>query len=241
MSSRSRLVLLAVLVLVVGCDRAPRRVSAPPPVTRSFEELSADGAARLAAGDWNGAVVAYQTALSAQPDNLDVRYGLAVALSHLDRADEAVQAFTWVVQHGSPDSEAVHVARQWLASASRPSPAEPPPAPAAATDEKPGQSGVRGRTEWPLLPPGTPATVQILLEGDDAANRDRRYWAKARLNEPYEIADVAPGSYRLKAQVGPVRLWDTRVVVERGPPAVVDLTRATAIASTEALRPRPAL
>ena len=99
---------------------------------------------------------------------------------------------------------------------------------------------VRGQTEWSNLTPGTVATLQILLEGDDGGTRDRRYWAKVRLNRPYEITDVAPGHYRLRAQVGPVRLWETRVVVERGRPAIVDLTPATAVASAEALRPTPA-
>ena len=205
-------------------------------MTQSFEELRADGAERLAARDWDGAFRAYQTALAVQPDSLDVRYGLAIALSQLDRADEAAQAFTWVVQHGSPDEEPVRVARQWLASAARPSAGEATSPRAAASDDGRVLGAVRGRTEWSNLTPGTVAKLQILLEGDDGGNRDRRYWAKARLNEPYEITDVAPGGYRLKAQVGHVRLWETRVVVERERPAIVDLTRATAVAPAEALR-----
>jgi tetratricopeptide (TPR) repeat protein len=238
-SDRAPLVLLAVVVLVVGCDRAPRRVATPPAV-QSFEELRADGAARLAARDWEGALRAYQAALAVQADNREVRYGLAIALSQLDRVDEAGQAFAWIVEHGSPDDESVRVARQWLASTARPSTGEPTSGRAAAGDSGRGLGTVRGQTEWPHLTPGITATLQILLEGDDAGTRDRRYWAKVGLNRPYEIADVAPGNYRLKAQVGPVRLWETRVAVERGRAAVVDLTRATAVASADALRPASA-
>jgi tetratricopeptide (TPR) repeat protein len=239
MSSRSRLVLLAVLVLVVGCDRAPRRVAAPP-VVQSFEELRADGAARLAARDWEGALRAYQAALAVQPDSIDIRYGLAIALSQLDSTDEATQAFAWIVEHGLPDDESVRVARQWLASAARPSTGERTSARVTTGDGGRGLGAVRGQTEWPHLTPDTTATLQILLEGDDVSSRDRRYWAKVRLNRPYEIADVAPGNYRLKAQVGLVRLWEMRVAVERGRAAVVDLTRATAVASADALRPASA-
>lgn len=231
--------MLAVAIFVVGCNRAPHPVAARPSVPQSFEELSADAAARLAARDWEGALRAYQAALPAQPDSLDVRYGLAIALSQLDRADEAVQAFTWIVEHGAPDGEPVRVARQWLASAARPSTDEPTSGRAAADGRLAG--AVRGQTDWPNLTPGTVATLQILLEGDDGGTRDRRYWAKVRLNKPYEIADVVPGRYRLRAQVGPVRLWDTRVMVERGRVAIVDLTRATAVAPAEALRPTSAL
>ena len=231
---------LTVLVLAVGCDRAPRRVAAPPPVAQSFEELRTDGATRLAARDWEGALRAYQAALAVQPDSLDVRYGVAIALSQLDRTDEAAQAFAWIVEHGPADHESVRVARQWLAPAARPSTGEPTSARAAAADGTPALGTVRGQTEWPHLTPGATANLQILLEGDDVSVRDRRYFAKVRLNRPYEIADVAPGNYRLKAQVGLVRLWETRVVVERGRATVVDLTRATAVASADALRPASA-
>jgi hypothetical protein len=240
-SRRSPLAALAVALLVASCERAPRPAAVRPSATQSFEELRAEGATRLAARDWEGALRAYQAALAAEPDRLDVRYGLAVALSHLDRAEEAAQAFTWVVQHGSPDDEAVGVARQWLASLARPATGEERSERAATSDDRRASGTVRGRTEWPDLTPGTVATLQILLEGDDGGNRDRRYWAKVRLNEPYEIADVVPGGYRIRAQVGPVRLWETRVVVERGRPAIVDLTRTTAVAPADALRPRPAL
>jgi tetratricopeptide (TPR) repeat protein len=234
-SKLSPLLMLAVAALVVSCQRAPRQVATPPPAKQSFEELRTDGAARLAARDWEGALRAYQAALADQPDDLDVRYGTAIALSQLDRADEAAHAFTWVVQHGSPDHESVRVARQWLASA-RPARAEPPSERAATGDDGRAVGAVRGRTEGLNLTSGTAATLRILLEGDEAGNRDRRYWAKARLNDQYEISDVVPGGYRLRAQLGPVRLWETRVVVERGRPTIVDLTRATAVASIEALR-----
>jgi len=234
-SKLSPVVLLAVAALVVSCQRAPRQVATPPPVTQSFEELRTDGAARLAARDWEGALRVYQAALAAQPDDLDVRYGVAIALSQLDRAEEATHAFAWVVQHGSPDQESVRVARQWLASA-RPATAEPPAERAATSDDGRAVGTVRGRTEGFNPTPGPTATLRILLEGDEAGNRDQRYWAKARLNDRYEISDVVPGGYRLRAQLGPVRLWETRVVVERGRPTVVDLTRATAVASIEALR-----
>jgi tetratricopeptide (TPR) repeat protein len=232
----SPLVVLAVAALVLGCERAPRSVATRPPVRQSFEELRTDGAARLAARDWEGALRVYQAALADQPDDLDARYGVAIALSQLDRADEAAHAFTWVVQHGSPDHESVRVARQWLASAARPATAEPPSERAATSDDGRAMGTVRGRTEGLNPTPGPSATLRILLEGDEAGNRDRRYWAKARLNDRYEISDVAPGGYRLRAQLGPVRLWETRVVVERGRPTIVDLTRATAVASIEALR-----
>jgi hypothetical protein len=57
------------------------------------------------------------------------------------------------------------------------------------------------------------------------------------LNEPYQIARVVPGRYRVIAQVGPIRLWDTTADVREGQPTVLDLAQATSVASKDALRP----
>ncbi|HXG02425.1 MAG TPA: hypothetical protein VNO23_03280, partial [Candidatus Binatia bacterium] len=80
--------------------------------------------------------------------------------------------------------------------------------------------------------------LQILLVGEEGEARGRRYGARTRLNDPYRIERVAAGRYRLMAQVGPVRLWDTPVTVPERGAAVVDLTPSTAVAPPEALRPR---
>ena len=233
MNNLSRLIPLALAVLMVGCEQAPRS-AARPVATQSVDELRAVGDDRLASRDWKGAAEIYRRGLAMRPDSPPFRYGLAIALSHLDRTDEAAQAFTWIVEHGSPDDDSVRVARAWLASVV-PSPGGPVSERAASGDPS-GSGVVRGRTEWSSLAPGMTAGLQILLEGDDG-NRGRRYWARTRLNEPYEISGVVPGHYRLKAQVGPIRLWETSVDITPERPAIVDLTSATAIAPADALRP----
>jgi hypothetical protein len=78
-----------------------------------------------------------------------------------------------------------------------------------------------------VTPQTRPFSLQILLQGDDDFTRDRIIPARTRLGEPYTLDRVPPGSYRLTAQVGMIRLWDTRVTVQPGRETALDLTEAT--------------
>jgi hypothetical protein len=233
------------VVLIAGCRQTPPAPPSPPrtELAPTFAALRADGDARLAAKDWAGAALAYDQALVYQPSSVPVRYGRAIALSYLDRRDEAVTAFLWVVDNAPLTSEESRVARQWLVSAgvrTMPAPKIPVPQPAVSEGAEAVRPGgrVKGKTQWTELERGAQRlTLQILMEGDEAVTEGRYYGTRVRLNEPYEIAGISPGRYRLSAQVGPIRLWDTRIVVNEGTPAVLDLTPATSIAPANALRP----
>ena len=233
---------LVVVVLAAGCRQSP------PPAPRTeiratLPALRAEGDRALAARDWAAAARAYEKALPYEPANLAVRYGHAVALSNLDRRDEAVTAFLWVVDHAPLTSEESRLARRWLLdTGGRVAPAARS-APAAGDAGRETVAGGRlyGKTQWTGLDPGVaPPQLQILLEGDDAATQGRRYAAKVKLNETYDITRVAPGRYRLLAGVGSVRLWDTTVTVADGKATILDLTPASSVAPTNALRPRAA-
>lgn len=226
---------LGALLALTGCDR-PHGAASMAPVLPG-DDLR-DGDAALARADWPAAITAYRKAVDRDPAGVKPRYGLGVALSHLDRADEAAGAFEWVVEHAAAAAEEARLARQWLAARSG---AASPAVTARPEEDEHGLLGrLEGRTEWRDLDPERPKpTLQLLLESDDPAPIGRRYWARTRLNDRYEFPRVAPGRYRLVAQVGPVRLWEARAVVREGQPTVLDLTTATSIAPPDALRPRP--
>jgi hypothetical protein len=165
---------------------------------------------------------------------------MGVALARAGRVDEATTAFLWVADHGGPDREEARLARQWLVEAGlKPASARTSSGEEAARG--PGPLGhLKGRTQWSGLDPARPRpNLQILLEGTDTATRGRRYWAKVPLNDPYEIAGVVPGRYRVMAQVGPIRLWDTTVEIQPDGPTLVDLTPSTSVAPPDALAPLP--
>lgn len=232
-----RLFVLGVAVLLVACERPQ---TPAPRAEASFEQLRAEGDARLAQREYEAAVRAYRAALAYEPRSLPVRYSLGVALAHLNRIEEAVTAFAWVVEHGPPTGEEVRLARRWLVEAAARASAVVESATTGRPDSaEAGSYGLlQGKTEWTDLDPNRARPhVQILLEGNDFGIRGRRYWVKAPLNEPYEIARVIPGRYRVIAQVGPTRLWDTTVTVQADRPTILDLTQAMSIAPRDALRP----
>jgi hypothetical protein len=224
-------------VAVAGCQQPPAPAPRTDSTTPSVDQLQAEGDARFERGDYEGAARAYEQALLYDPQNVALRYLAGVALARAGRLDEATAAFLWVTDHGRPDREEVRLARQWLAEAGvKAASARPSSGDRAAAPGDPGPSGqLKGRTQWSGLDPARRPNLQILLEGDDPATRGRRYWAKVPLNEPYEIAGVVPGRYRVMAQVGPVRLWDTTVDIKPEGPTLVDLTPSTSVAPPDAL------
>jgi hypothetical protein len=231
------LLVMAVVVALLGCQRAqPAAARTPAPATAA--ELQAEGDGLRAAGDLDGALSAYKGALARAPEDLLLRYLVALTLAELDRDEDAVAAFTWVVEHGAPGRDEVVLARQWLGGVPPTHPVATPleaPRPGAASVTSGGQ--LRGRTQWIRLDPGRPVPrLQLLLVGQGASAGGLRYGTRLALNEPYEFAGVAPGEYRLVGQVGMIRLWDLRVSVKDGQPTVVDLTEATAVAAPDALR-----
>lgn len=191
-----------------------------------------------AAGDFARAIVLYEVALRLDPTSLRGRFALGAALSQLERVEATAEQFRWVVQHGAPGRPEVRIARQWLATAAGLAPRvvarAPAPPPAVASPPVPEPKGgiVRGRTEWPDLPPDRyQLTLQILLIGDDPDTRGHLVGGRTRLGEAFVIRNVPEGAWRLTAQVGMVRLWDTRVDVRAGRPTVVDLTPEGALIS----------
>jgi tetratricopeptide (TPR) repeat protein len=202
--------------------------------------LQADAHQRLEGGDYEGALRAYQDALRVDSSNLTLRYHVGVALSHLNRREEAIAAFRWVVDYGAPGSPEARIARQWLSDAGVPvgrPEFSPLPAVERAGAESPA-GGLRGRTEWTRLDPKhTIPELQILLDGNEPSTQGRRYWTRVPLNSLYGFSNIKPGRYRLLAQVGMTRLWDLVVTVKEGETAVVDLTPPASVAPPTALLP----
>lgn len=238
--SFATLLVMAALVMPLGCQQtSPSPSASTPPAAPGLEALRALAYARLNEGDHAGALRALEGAVRLAPGDVALRYLLAVTFTHLDRREDAIATFTWVVEQGRPGSDEVTFARQWLASAGvLPSPAAV--AVASADDDAAVAGTLGGTLEWPHLDPelGAP-TVQILLTGDDSAVQGKRYGTKAPLNKRYRFDNVPAGRYRLIAQAGMTRLWDLSVTIDDGKPTVLNLTQASSVAPPDALRPTP--
>jgi tetratricopeptide (TPR) repeat protein len=240
-----------VTLTVVACDQRtgsvpgaaakPARVMAatatPAPTgPDAIAHLKASGDELAQRGENEQALKIYQSALRREPNDLGVRYATAIVLSRLNRRDEAIAAFKWVVVNGLPQSEPVRHAESWLRDeGALTGTAEP----IAAQDRWPTSARLHGRVTWTDLDPSqaTPR-VHVIIEGTDASNKGKVYTTAVELNADYEFPSVQPGSYRLTAQSRLVRLWDTNVVIQEGDPTILNLEQSSSVAPANTFLPK---
>src|SRR5437660_8404281 len=201
--------------LVSGCSgprTSPALTSTPAAVAPSPRQ---EGDAALSRGDYAAAVAKYREALRVTPDDLKLRFALGSALSHLDRRDETIEQFRWVVEHRAPE---IAIAREWLAAVERVSDAgashgrremtvssvpgaEAQPAPA-------GVGSIKGTTVWPGV---SPEIQNVQLErrfnGDDASTKGHSVRLHIGLGRPYRMSGLPPGAYRVVGRSAGVKLW----------------------------------
>src|SRR3989475_12712895 len=139
--------LLAIIArTAAGCQQ--RSAPAAPPTAEV--DHAAAGHRAFEPRDWGTAASLYRVAIQKSPDDLLLHYRLAIASSWLDRRDEAMTEFEWVVAHAAVTSDEARVARDWLAgarsrSAARAGAAVPD---TAVTERRVGEHGVHGRIVW---------------------------------------------------------------------------------------------
>jgi hypothetical protein len=229
--------LLACLVLV-GCRETPPdppRVAAAP-----TQDPRAEGEAAARRGDWQMAVTHYAAAVAKQPDDVLLRFAYGSALSQLDRRDETIEQFRWVVEHGEPARPEVAAARQWLqqaralptaararddAATSTDGAAAPTPSPPPAPGAPAGPTGqITGKTGWPGVDQEQRVSVRLRLHGESPATAVARQRFSVRLGVPFTISHLPPGPYRLVGEAKGMTLWDVPVTVEAGQATTVDLS-----------------
>lgn len=178
-------------------------------------------------GDFAGAVVRYRQALRRTPDDVALRFALASALSHLDRRQETIEQFTWVLAHAPPGQPEAASARRWLRAAGE-LPAEPVVAGDSA-ERHPASDGaqtgvVRGKIDWPdVKPQEQRVPVRVVLEGAGPGTEGQRVSVRSFVGEPYALPPVPRGAYRLAAYGAGTKLWDAPLEVAADE-TVFDLT-----------------
>jgi hypothetical protein len=163
-------------------------------------------------------------ALVADPTNVTLHYSLAVAASHLDRRDEAMKQFQWVVANAPSESAEVTTARKWLAEAAIP----PRTARRAdsATDETVGNSGVRGEVVWTGGSSPVPTTrLQLFLKGvPNTPTAGLQYVLRTDQDGRFEFKRIPAGTYKLTNRIAGAPLWRLRIQVPPGETVGIDLT-----------------
>ena len=224
------------LVAALGLTLAACQSSSPPPASSAGSltaRLSAEGDALMARGDYERAAVKYQSALNEAPNEIAIRYALAVALSYTTRRDETIQQFRIVVSRGEPSSAEVKAAREWLASVNGLEDMSISAMPSIALAEgRAATTGrVLGRIQWHDIDPhDRMVRITISLTGEDVATRNVTVTRPFKIGYPYEFRNIPPGSYRLVAEVGGTPMWDVKINVSAENDTPLDLTEANSTA-----------
>jgi tetratricopeptide (TPR) repeat protein len=221
-------VLIALLALVAACQAPPRpeQSSAPEDPTRL-------AARALAAGGYADALELYRQALSEAPGKVGLHYGAGVASSYLDRRDDAVREFRWVVQYGPQNAPEVAAARQWLIRAGAlPSTSLTRPAPSrSGVERQAGNASLEGRAVFAEAGqvPKPMARLQLFLVPESPTQKER-YHLRTDEEGNFKFPDVVPGPYKLIDRVAGQPIWRLRVEVKPSETKVLELTQSNSLA-----------
>jgi len=219
------LTLLAIIALTaVGCQQrsAP---SAPP--TAEVDHAAA-GHRAFEQRDWGTAASHYRVAILKSPDDVLLHYRLAIASSWLDRRDEAMTEFEWVVAHAAVTSDEARVARDWLAGARSRSAARAGAAVAdtAVRDERVGDSGVHGRIVWDEgqgTQPLKRAQIHLYALEEDGTSKRMSFHVRSDREGNYKFERIPAGTYKMTDDNVGTPKWRLKVVLRPGEDALIEL------------------
>ena len=213
------------LILVVSVFRGGGAVPLEPRLEASTLNPVERATALADLGDYEGARRFYQEALSAVPEDASLWYALGVALSHLNQRKETEEAFQYVVNRGTPDSEEVKQARRWLISAGVLAPPVVFTATAETAEAVEANATLKGKVTWGAPQAGlSPVKARILVHGVSGPAEGKRFVKRVTLGQSYRFERLPAGSYRLVGMVGAQHVWDLTVDVEGGKEVVLDLS-----------------
>ena len=230
--SRSRVCAALLLVLLAACQ------SPSPPARSTSSDTPAVLAARaLAAGRYADAALLYREALGEASGKMELHYGLAVASSYLDRRDDAIREFRWVLQYGSPKAAEVDASRQWLIRAGALPPAAYTASPAGPEKERAaGNASLEGRAvfaEGGQTPQPMPRQQLFLVGQPNSPTQRERYNLRTDERGNFKFPDVVPGPYKLTERVAGQPIWRLRVEFKASEVKVLELTPANSTASLD--------
>jgi len=191
----------------------------------------------LAAGRYADAALLYREALGEASGKMELHYGLAVASSYLDRRDDAIREFRWVLQYGSPKAAEVEASRQWLIRAGALPPAAYAANPTGPEKERAaGNASLEGRAVFAEggQSPQPMQRQQLFLVGQPNSPTQReRYNLRTDERGNFKFPDVVPGPYKLTDRVAGQPIWRLRVEFKASEVKVLELTPANSTASLD--------
>ena len=231
--SRSRVCAALVVLVILAACQSP----SPPARSTSSDTPEVLAARALAAGRYSDAALLYREALGEASGKMELHYGLAVASSYLDRRDDAIREFRWVLQYGSPKAAEVDASRQWLIRAGALPPAAYTASPAGPEKERAaGNASLEGRAvfaEGGQTPQPMPRQQLFLVGQPNSPTQRERYNLRTDERGNFKFPDVVPGPYKLTDRVAGQPIWRLRVEFKASEVKVLELTPANSTASLD--------
>jgi len=186
----------------------------------------------LEAGRYAEAVSLFREALAQTPDNVALRYGLAVALSYTDRG-AAIREFQWVMVNAQPGSREQADAQAWLTRAGA-LPAAPAASSESAEPERQEGRAVLGGRALFAETGATPEPMQrlqlFLMGQPNSPTKDERYTLRTNEDGSFKFPNVPPGPYMLTNRIAGQPIWRLRVELKPAEEKQLDLNPGNSVA-----------
>ena len=203
----------------------------PTPPARVEAGPAARAAVAMEAGRYSEAVALFREALTRAPESVVLRYGLAVALSYVDRG-AAIREFQWVMANAQPSSKERVESQAWLARAGvLPSP--PAAARSAGAERQAGNAVLVGHAIFAEagVTPEPMRRLQLFLMGQpDSPSKEGRYNLRTDEDGNFKFPDVLPGSYMLTNRIAGQPIWRLRVELKPAEEKQLDLNPGNSVA-----------
>jgi len=224
--------LLAGLVFVAaGCQSQ----TPPQPPARVEEDAAARASAALEAGRHAEAIALFRRALERKPASVPLRFGLAVALSYMDRG-AATPEFQWVLTNAGAGSVEAVEARAWLARAGALPETALDRANATVQQRQTSDASLKGRAVFggkgeksePMQ------RMQLFLVGQpDSPTKTERYNLRSDQDGAFIFPNVVPGPYMLTNRIAGQPIWRLRVEIKPAEQQQLELTPANSVGARD--------
>jgi hypothetical protein len=218
--------MLAFVLLAGQACQSP----APAPPAHVEEDPAMRANAALEGGRYAEAVGLFRETLARTPENVAQRYGLAVALSYVDRG-AAIREFQWVMARAPGNSQEGVESQAWLARAGA-LPASPPPPRPDEPGRQAGNAVLLGRATFAeaAAKPQPMGRLQLFLVGQpDSPTKEGRYILRTDENGDFKFPNVPPGPYMLTNRLAGQPIWRLRVELKPAEEKQLDLNSGNSV------------
>jgi tetratricopeptide (TPR) repeat protein len=225
---------IALLGLLVLAGPACQSQTSTPPAQVEVGPAARAGAA-MEAGRYAEAVAHFREALARAPESVALRYGLAVALSYIDRG-AAIREFQWVMANAQPGSRERVESQAWLARAGA-----LPSVPAASSESaeperQAGNAVLMGRALFAEAGanPEPMRRLQLFLQGrPDSPTKGERYVLRTGEDGSFKFPNVPPGPYMLTNRLAGQPIWRLRVELKPSEEQQLELNPGNTVAARD--------